>query len=421
MKKSALVIVESPTKAKTLTKILGEGFAIISSMGHLVDLPQKSLGVDIAAGFVPEYVLIPGRAKILNQIKKMAKDKEIVYLATDPDREGEAIGWHIKQRLPEVKKVYRVEFHEITPSAINGAFSKPRDIDMKMINAQQARRILDRLVGYFLSPLLWRKIVRGLSAGRVQSVALRLVVEREREIESFQPQEYWDIEAEFINKKGESFNAKLEKIAQEKIEIKNRAQAESIIKEIEKEEPFVFDIIEKEQKKHPPAPFTTSTLQQEAFNKLRFSVSKTMRIAQELYEGIELGKEEVVGLITYMRTDSTRIAQEAIDAVREYILKEFGKGYLPESPNVYKAKKTAQEAHEAIRPTSVYRTPQNLAKFLNEDQYKLYALIYKRFVASQMLPAIYKVTSVDIHAGKFQFGAAARTLVFDGFSRVYEI
>jgi len=420
MDKSALVIVESPTKAKTLTKILGANFEVVSSMGHLIDLPQKSLGVDVEADFLPEYVLIPGRAKILTQIKKLAKQKEVIYLATDPDREGEAIGWHLKNNMPKGKIVKRVEFHEITPSAINQAFKEPREIDMDMVNAQQARRILDRLVGYFLSPLLWKKIVRGLSAGRVQSVALRLIVEREREIEKFKPEEYWDIEAELANKKGEQLTAKLEKILDKKVEIKNKDQADGIVKEIEKESLVVSGITEKEQRRNPYAPFTTSTLQQEAFNKLRFNVAKTMRIAQSLYEGVELGEEGAIGLITYMRTDSTKVAKEAIVSVRDHIKSEFGKEYLPDEPNVYKVKKTAQEAHEAIRPTSAQRKPETITGFLNEEQNKLYELIYKRFISSQMNPSIYKVVSVDIQAGKFHFGATGRTLIFDGFSRIYE-
>ena len=412
---------ESPTKAKTLSKILGKNFEIVSSMGHLIDLPQKSLGVDVEAGFVPEYILIPGRAKILNQIKKIAKEKDVIYLATDPDREGEAIGWHIKQNLPKGKKIERVEFHEITPSAIKEAFAHPRELDIDRVNAQQARRILDRLVGYFLSPLLWKKIVRGLSAGRVQSVALRLIVEREKEIEKFKPDEYWDIEAEISGKKGQIFSAKLEKISGNKAEIKSGEEAEKIKKEIEKEEPIISEISEKEQRRYPFAPFTTSTLQQEAFNKLRFNVAKTMRIAQQLYEGIELGEEGATGLITYMRTDSTKVAKEAIVSVRDYISDKFGKEYLPAEPNVYKVKKTAQEAHEAIRPASVHKTPEGIAGFLDEDQNKLYELIYKRFVSSQMTPSLYKVNSVDINAGKFQFGATGRTLMFDGFSRIYEV
>ncbi|MCM8779681.1 MAG: type I DNA topoisomerase [Candidatus Omnitrophica bacterium] len=421
MQKKYLVIVESPAKARTLSKILGADFEVVSSMGHLIDLPQKSLGVDIEAGFVPEYELIPGRAKILNQIKKLAKAKEVIYLATDPDREGEAIGWHLKQNLPKDRKIERVEFHEITASAIQQAFKQPREINTNMVNAQQARRILDRLVGYFLSPLLWKKIVRGLSAGRVQSVALRLIVEREREIEKFSPQEYWDIQVELANKRQEHFNAKLEKISGKKAEIKNKEEAQNLVKEIEKETPVVFEIRQKQQRRYPFAPFTTSTLQQEAFNKLRFSVSKTMRVAQSLYEGVELGDEGAVGLITYMRTDSTKVAKEAVAAVRDYIQKKYGKEYLPLEPNVYKVKKTAQEAHEAIRPTSVWRTPESVSKFLNEDQFKLYELISRRFIASQMNPSVYKIISVDIHSGKFQFGLSGRTLVFDGFSKIYEV
>ncbi len=420
MKDKSLVIVESPTKAKTISKILGDDFSVVSSMGHIIDLPPKKLGVDIEKGFEPEYVVIPGRQKVLNDLKKEAKAKVAVYIATDPDREGEAIGWQIKDRILKDKNVYRVVFHEITPAAVNAAFKNPRDFDLKMIEAQVGRRVLDRIVGYFLSPLLWKKIARGLSAGRVQSVALRLIVEREREIQKFVPQEYWEIEAE-LGKRGDAktFKAKLEKIEEKKAEIKNKEEADNIADEIKDKQFNVLEIKKSEKKRYAEAPFITSTLQQEAFNKLKFNATKTMIVAQQLYEGIDIGENAPVGLITYMRTDSVRSSPEAIKEVRNYISRNFGKGYLPQTPNVYKVKKLAQEAHEAIRPTLISRPAENLKEFLSPEQYKLYKLIYSRFLASQMTPARYSVTSVDIQAGKYLFVASGSTLIFDGFTVIY--
>jgi DNA topoisomerase-1 len=389
-------------------------------MGHIIDLPKKNLGVDVDKEFEPEYVVIPGRQKVLNALKKESKDKNNIYVATDPDREGEAIGWQIKERIFKDKKVLRVVFHEITPAAINAAFKNPHDFDLKMIEAQASRRVLDRIVGYFLSPLLWKKIARGLSAGRVQSVALRLIVERERQIEKFIPQEYWEIEAELKKKNEEQiFKAKLEKIEDKKAQIQNEAEAGKLVNDIKNKAFKVSEIKKAEKKRYPDAPFITSTLQQEAFNKLRFSATKTMIVAQRLYEGIDIGQDAPVGLITYMRTDSTRVAPEAIKEVRGYIAKNFNKDYLPESPNVYKVKKLAQEAHEAIRPTLIYRPPESLKEFLSPEQYKLYELIYNRFLASQMTPARYQVTTVDIQAEKYLFLASGSTLIFDGFTIVY--
>jgi len=420
MKNKGLVIVESPTKAKTISKILGSGFAVVSSMGHIIDLPQKKLGVDIEAGFKPDYVVIPGRQKVLSSLKKEAKDKNNIYVATDPDREGEAIGWRIKDWLFKKKKVSRVIFHEITPSAVNNAFKNPRDFNLNMIEAQIGRRVLDRIVGYFLSPLLWKKIARGLSAGRVQSVALRLIIEREREIQKFIPQEYWEIEAQFKKKSEENtFKARLEKIEEKKAEIKNKEEADKLVEDIKDKQFIVSDVKTSEKKRYAEAPFITSTLQQEAFNKLRFNATKTMIVAQQLYEGIDIGEAAPVGLITYMRTDSPRVAPEAIKEVRDLIAKNFGKDYLPQTPNVYKVKKLAQEAHEAIRPTLISRPPQELKEFLSTEQYKLYELIYNRFLASQMTPARYLVTTVDIKAGKYLFVASGSTLLFDGFTIVY--
>ncbi|OGX16445.1 MAG: DNA topoisomerase I [Omnitrophica WOR_2 bacterium RBG_13_41_10] len=425
MKKQNLVIVESPTKAKTLSKILGNDFLVVSSMGHLIDLPQKKLGVDVEKNFQPSYVVIPGRKKVLELLKKEAKGKNKIYMATDPDREGEAIGWHIKNQIFKNKKVLRVVFHEITPSALKNAFVQPRDFDLNMVEAQAGRRILDRVVGYFLSPLLWKKIARGLSAGRVQSVALRLIVERERQINNFIPQEYWEIEAELKKVQSteyrvqSSFMAKLVKISEEKAEIKNKQQADDIVLDIKNNTFKVLDINTKEKKRYADPPFITSTLQQEAFNKLRFNATKTMIVAQQLYEGIDIGDDNPIGLITYMRTDSTHVAEEALKEVRSHILKKFGKDYLPKEPNTYKLKKHAQAAHEAIRPTFIAKPPEGIAKYLNEEQYKLYELIYRRFIASQMTPSRYSVTTVDIAVGKYLFSASGSTLIFDGFAKIY--
>lgn len=419
MKKKNLVVVESPTKAKTIAKILGDGFVIVSSMGHIIDLPLKKLGVDVENGFEAEYVTIPGRQKVLAALKKGAKGKEAIYIATDPDREGEAIGWQLKQRVfKKGDNVLRVTFHEITPAAVKEAFAHPREFDINMVEAQVGRRVLDRVVGYFLSPLLWKKIARGLSAGRVQSVALRLIIEREREIQKFISKEYWEVEAELS--KGESkFLAKLDKKDKAKIEINNNIEAENICNDLKDKEFRVSEVKESEKKRYPSPPFITSTMQQEAFNKLRFNANKTMSVAQGLYEGIDIGQDNPVGLITYMRTDSPRVAPEAISEVRDYIAMNFGKEHLPEKPNYYKVKKLAQEAHEAIRPTFVSRHPESLKNFLTPDQVKLYTLIYNRFVASQMKPAIYKVTAVSIEAGEYQFNASGSILDFAGFIAAY--
>jgi len=417
-----LVIVESPTKARTLTKILGKDFSVVSSMGHIIDLPAKNLGVDIENKFKPEYVIIPGRKKVLDQLKKEAKAKEKIYIATDPDREGEAIGWQIKDKVFKKKDVLRVSFHEITPHAVGEAFKSAREFDTNMIEAQVGRRILDRLVGYFLSPLLWKKLARGLSAGRVQSVGLRLIVERERLIQKFVASEYWQITAELFKPKvsGESnFNAKLEKIEDKKAEISQQKDAQGICDYLKDKEFIVKEIKKTEKKRYPPAPFITSTMQQEAFNKLRFNASKTMIVAQQLYEGIDIGEDNPVGLITYMRTDSPHVASEAIQEVREHIGRNFGKDFLPEKPNVFKAKKSAQEAHEAIRPSYISRSPESLKDFLNHDQIRLYECIYNRFLASQMKPAEFLATSVDITADKYLFVASGSHLLFEGFLAAY--
>ncbi len=421
MKKKNLVIVESPTKAKTISKILGEDYKVVSSMGHVIDLPKKKLGVDVENGFEPDYVVIPGRQKVIDEFKKDAKHKGIIYVATDPDREGEAIGWQIKERVFKKNEVKRVVFHEITPAAVAEAFKHPREFDANMVEAQAGRRVLDRLVGYYLSPLLWRKIGRGLSAGRVQSVALKLIIDRERQIQKFVPQEYWEIEAHLRSQSDPAaFKARLEKINGEKVQIKDRGAAEGIAADIGTKEFTVSSVKQGEKKRNPDPPFITSTMQQESFNKLRFNAAKTMMIAQQLYEGIDVGEETPVGLITYMRTDSPRVAPEALTEVRKHILQYYGKAYVPEKPNVYKVKKLAQEAHEAIRPSLVKRPPESLQSFLTPDQYKLYELIYNRFVASQMMPARYRVVSVEISAGGYLFAASGSTLLFNGFTAVYD-
>jgi DNA topoisomerase-1 len=417
-----LVIVESPTKAKTISKILGDDFRVVSSMGHIIDLPAKKLGVDVEDKFKPVYVVIPGRKKILAQLKKEAKGKENIYIATDPDREGEAIGWQIKEKLFKGKNVLRVSFHEITPHAVAEAFKNAREFDVKMIEAQVGRRVLDRMVGYFLSPLLWKKIARGLSAGRVQSVGLRLIVERERQIQKFVASEYWEIFAELFKPKvsGESnFCAKLEKIDNQKAQIKRNEDAQEICRQLKGQEFKVLEVKKTEKKRYAPPPFITSTLQQEAFNKYRFNASKTMLIAQQLYEGLDIGEDNPVGLITYMRTDSPNVAAEAIQEVREHIGRNFGKNFLPEKPNVFKAKKSAQEAHEAIRPSYVCRSPEAIKDFLNQDQIRLYELIYNRFLASQMKPAEFLATAVDILADKYLFVANGSRLLFEGFLAAY--
>jgi DNA topoisomerase-1 len=418
MKNKSLVIVESPTKAKTISKILGDDFKVVSSMGHLIDLPAKKLGVDVEKDFEPEYSILTGRAKVITALKKDIKASDKVYIATDPDREGEAIGWQIKERMSKGKDILRVIFHEITPHAVKEAFAHPRKFDTQMIEAQVGRRVLDRLVGYFLSPLLWKKIVRGLSAGRVQSVALRLIVEREKEIEKFKPKEYWEIEAE-LKKGTSSFLAKLDKISDKKAEVADQKDADNIAADIKGNIFKVAEVKSAQKKRYPYAPFITSTMQQEAFNKLRYNATKTMIVAQQLYEGIDIGEENPVGLITYMRTDSTRVAPEAITEVRDYIKKIFGSKYLPDSPNVYKVKKLAQEAHEAVRPTLLTRSPESLKNYLTPEQFKLYELIFNRFVASQMTPAEFAATSVTISAGKYQFSASGSELIFDGFLAAY--
>lgn len=416
----SLLIVESPTKVKTLSKFLGKEFVIKASVGHVKDLPKKELGVDVEHDLTPTYVVIEGKEKVLRDLKKAAKSSDRIYLGPDPDREGEAIAWHIAGEINgSSARVMRVEFNEITEKAVTEAIKNPRKIDMNLVDAQQARRVLDRLVGYKLSPLLWRKVRRGLSAGRVQSVALRLIVDREQEIGAFQPEEYWSITATLEGNEPIQFDAKLTAIAGKKAEIKNAGEAEQILQAI-KDRQFIVRKIEKKQRKRSPAPpFTTSTLQQEAARKLRFTAKKTMLVAQQLYEGIELGDEGSVGLITYMRTDSVRVSEEARQEARALIRGEFGKEYLPPKPPVYKSKKSAQDAHEAIRPTSVLRPPDAIKGTMTRDQYALYRLVWNRFIASQMSPAQLEQTSIDIGAGDCTFRAAGTVVQFPGFMSLY--
>jgi DNA topoisomerase-1 len=396
----SLIIVESPTKAKTITKYLGRGYTVMASVGHIKDLPTSKLGVDLDHDFKPQYVTIKGKAKVLADIKKKAEESDKVFLAPDPDREGEAIAWHLAEELKGKSKkksdgkVFRVLFNEITEKAIKQALQSPGQIDMKLVNAQQARRVLDRIVGYQGSQLLWNKVRRGLSMGRVQSVAVRLMCEREQEREAFRTEEYWSVTVLLAGTNPPPFEAKLHSINGEEASIGTAEAAQKVVSAIEGK-PFTVTAIErKEKKRNPVAPFITSRLQQEAARKLHFTPKKTMTLAQQLYEGIEIGAEGQTGLITYMRTDSPRISQEATADARQVIQERFGAEYLPATPNVYKTQKAAQEAHEAIRPTSAARDPESIKQYLEQDQYNLYKLIWNRFIASQMVPAILDVTRV---------------------------
>jgi DNA topoisomerase-1 len=429
MAEKNLVIVESPAKAKTIGKYLGKNFVVKASLGHVKDLPKKNLSVDVDNDFKPVYEVIEGKRKLIGELKAAAKGATAVYLAADPDREGEAICFHLQEELKDGKngnqKIFRVMFNEITKNAIQKAFEKPSTVNLHLVDAQQARRVLDRLVGYKISPLLWDKVRRGLSAGRVQTVALRLIVDREKEIRAFQKKEYWTIDVNLAAKKPPQLNAHLAKKDEVNVEIGNEAAAQAIVQTLDGATYTVRSVTNKEKRRHPVPPFITSTLQQEAARKLRFSVKRTMMLAQKLYEGLELGKEEgSVGLITYMRTDSTRVSNDALDEVREMIGTRYGADYRPATPNVYKSKKDAQDAHEAIRPTSAMRTPESVEKFLPEDEMKLYRLIWMRFVASQMTPAVFDQTVIDVEAkGKdgatYLFRATGSVEKFDGFLKVY--
>ena len=441
-----LVIVESPAKAKTIQKYLGKGFTVDASFGHVKDLPKSSLGVDVDDDFMTEYVVIPGKEKVLAKLKKLALSADMIYLAPDPDREGEAIAAHLadelgdnngkkkkktkagkagkKEEHPDGERIRRVTFNEITQRAVKAAFEHPRDIDRNLVDAQQARRVLDRLVGYQVSPLLWDKVRRGLSAGRVQTVALRLIVDREREIKAFEKKEYWTIDANLAAGKPPAFDARFVGKGEEKVEVTNGEDAEKIRLALENADWVVRSADKKERRRNATPPFTTSKLQQDSSRKLRFSVKRTMMIAQRLYEGIELGEEGLVGLITYMRTDSTRVSPDAITEVRQFISEQYGTQYIPESPNTYKEKKEAQAAHEAIRPTSAMRHPDQVKQYVQEDEFKVYKLIWQRFVASQMNPAVFDQTTVDIDAKSaneiFWFRVTGSVMKFDGFLKVYE-
>src|SRR5579871_37530 len=497
----SLVIVESPAKAKTINKYLGKNFLVKASVGHVLDLPKKTIGIRLPGEeegngkkkkkskakkgskkaakakekptgkiirlddeniFEPTLQIISGKGKVINDLRKAASTADAVYLAGDPDREGEAISAHLamvlskpskfEEQEPTVsrfrkktakvppppvveekeeaskkeaiaidpKKIFRVTFNEITPKAIRAAFDKPRKVDANLVDAQQARRVLDRIVGYKVSPILWDKVRRGLSAGRVQTVALRLIVERELAIRAFVPQEYWTIHAKLDAGQPPLFEAKLFKHKGEDIEVPNQASADKIVATVSKAKWQVASVTQREKKRNPPQPFTTSKLQQASYNRLRYSAKNTMRVAQGLYEGVELGAEGSVALITYMRTDSVNVSQDALAQVRELIPERFGSAYLPEKPNYYKSKKDAQEAHEAVRPTDVTRTPEDVRKYLKEDQFKLYQLIWQRFVASQMMPAVFDQTTIDISAGDYTFRATGSVQKFDGYLRVYQ-
>jgi DNA topoisomerase-1 len=424
----SLVIVESPAKAKTINKYLGANFIVKASLGHVKDLPKKDLAVDVEHGFQPRYEVIEGKKKLIAELKAAAKKVENVYLAADPDREGEAICFHLQEELDgraNGPKFYRVMFNEITKSAIQKAFEKPLMVNEHKVEAQQARRVLDRLVGYKISPLLWDKVRRGLSAGRVQTVAVRVIVEREREIRAFIKDEYWSLDAGLSAKKKPDFDAHLLKRDGENLAIKSESESSAIVADLDGVEYVVRSVGTKEKRRNPVAPFITSTLQQDAARKLRFSVKRTMMLAQRLYEGVELGKEGAVGLITYMRTDSTRVSNDALTEARDWVREKYGPAYIPDSPNVYKTKKDAQDAHEAIRPTSVMLAPEEVEKHLAEDELKLYRLIWMRFVASQMMPAVFDQTTIDINAkgnagAEYLFRATGSVPKFDGFLRVYE-
>ena len=461
----SLVIVESPAKAKTINKYLGRNYTVKASYGHVMDLPKKTIGILLPAGsdgvgkprakrktrkgkagaeskadakklvktiaatpdeeFDPTYEVIPSKMKVIGELKKAAEGAENVYLATDPDREGEAISAHLLEALAKKKsdrgKFYRVMFNEITQKAIRAAFEKPGAIDEHLVDAQQARRVLDRLVGYKVSPVLWDKVRRGLSAGRVQTVALRLIVEREREIRAFIPKEYWTIHALLEAGAPPAFEAKLAKYKGEDIEIGNEADAKKVLADLERAKWEVASVAQKEKRRYAPPPFTTSKLQQAGYNRLRYTAKRTMMLAQRLYEGVELGEEGAVALITYMRTDSVRVSNDALGQVREHIGGSFGEKYLPEKPNFFKSKKDAQEAHEAIRPTDVARTPESVRRYLPDDMFRLYQMIWQRFVASQMVPAVFDQTTVDISAGDYTFRASGSVVKFDGYLAVYQV
>ena len=417
-----LVIVESPAKVKTIKKFLGANYEVMASQGHIRDLPKSQMGIDIENDFEPKYITIRGKGDILAALRKEVKKADKVYLATDPDREGEAISWHLAKALKlEDKDIYRITFNEITKNAVKASIKNARKIDMNLVDAQQSRRVLDRMVGYQISPLLWAKIKRGLSAGRVQSVALRIICDREDEINSFIPQEYWTMEA-VLDVKGEKkpLTAKFYGDADGKIDIKDEAQIQEITQAVEKEKFYVESIKKGEKTKKCPLPFTTSTLQQEAAKTLNFSTQKTMRLAQQLYEGVDIAGRGTIGVISYLRTDSTRVADEAVVMAAEYIEASYGKDYVGNTGVDKKDDKKIQDAHEAIRPTDIALSPVVIKESLSRDQFRLYQLIWKRFTASQMSPAVYETISVKIAAGKYRFTVAASKVKFEGFLSVYK-
>ena len=421
MAATTLLIVESAAKAKTIGKFLGKGYTIKASVGHIKDLPKSKLGIDVDNNFEPQYITIRGKGTLLKEIKEEAQKASRVLLATDPDREGEAIAWHLQNaiKIPPGEKC-RIEFNEITREAVKSAIKNSRQVDMDRVNAQQARRVLDRLVGYNLSPLLWSKVRKGLSAGRVQSVVVRLICEREEEIRKFVSEEYWTIEVVLTTAEGKSFLARVSTRGEQKIEIGSEQQKDEIVKSLEDNKLTVTKVEKKEKRKKAAPPFITSTLQQEGARRLNFYSKRTMKVAQELYEGLEIGKEGTVGLITYLRTDSTRVAGSAQMEMLDYIRSQYGEQFAPNSPNEYKNKQGAQDAHEAIRPTSVTRSPESIKQFLSRDQYRLYKLIWDRFVASQMTPAVYDTLTVDIAAGEYGLRASSSQLKFAGYKKVYK-
>ena len=421
MVKQNLVIVESPTKAKTIERYLGKNFKVVASKGHLRDLPKSKMGVDIEHNYEPHYISIRGKGDLIKSLKKEAAKADAVYLASDPDREGEAISWHLAHLLGlDLNAPIRVEFNEITKDAIKEAFKNPRKIDMDLVDAQQARRILDRLVGYTLSPILWKKVKKGLSAGRVQSIAVKLIIDRENEIKAFVPEEYWTLEGQFKKEK-KAFTANYYGTTSEKAALEKEATVKSVMAELSEKKPFkVTKVTKKERRRNPAAPFTTSSLQQDASNRLNFRTRKTMMVAQQLYEGVSLGRSGSVGLITYMRTDSTRISASAQNEAYEFIEKEFGKEYCLATKRAVKNAEGAQDAHEAIRPSSVLRTPDSIASYLTKDQLKLYTLIWSRFVASQMTAAVYDTVQVDLEQNNHVFKANGSTIKFAGYQKVYQ-
>jgi DNA topoisomerase I len=418
----SLIIVESPAKARTLKKYLGSDFSVKASVGHVKDLPARRLGIDIDHNFAPEYVTIRGKGKVLQELRTEAKKAERIFLAPDPDREGEAIAWHIANELNQTPQdqIYRILLHEITPKGVTEALQQPGRIDEDKVSAQQARRLLDRLVGYKISPLLWKKVQRGLSAGRVQSVALRIICEREQAISDFEPVEYWTLDAEMAVDDPPPFRSRLFAIDGNKAQVSTEAEAQAILADLQDAAYHVAEVKKSTRRRNPAPPFITSTLQQEAARKLYFSARRTMRVAQQLYEGLALGAEGEVGLITYMRTDSTRVSAEAVAEAKQFIEQEYGREYVVAKPRVYKKQKAAQEAHEAIRPTSTLRTPEHIGAYLSDEQLSLYTLIWKRFVASQMSSAVLDHTTVDIDAKQYRFRATGSIMRFPGFTILYE-